>query len=156
MSGAGLVSSGRYVGLLWRRAVAMLEGARWRLGRGEYDLACFEAEQAAQLAVKALLYEFTGSAPRIHSLSELLGVLHRFLVEAGLEEAASLVAGFAMKQRRRLWMLEEAYYRGRYGYIEYSRGEAEDCIHAAESLLALLEEVRRRAGAGEAASGEAA
>lgn len=113
----------------------------------------FEAEQAAQLAIKALLHELTGSVPRAHSLSELLGVLDRFLARAGLEEEASLIAGFAAGQRRRLWMLEEAYYRGRYGYVEYGREEAEECVNTAESILAVLEEVRRRAEAGEASVG---
>ena len=73
----------------------MLEGALWRLGRGEYDLACFEAEQAAQLALKSLLYELLGMAPRIHDLGELLGLLHRALSEAGLEGLAEVVASTA-------------------------------------------------------------
>ncbi|WP_338252736.1 HEPN domain-containing protein [Pyrodictium abyssi] len=97
---------------------AASQRARWRLGRSEYDLACFEAEQAAQLAVKALLYRLTGSMPRLHSLGELLGILVRFLREAGAGEAAETVAGFASGNRRRLWLLEDAYYRGRYGYTE--------------------------------------
>ena len=121
----------------------MLEGAEWRLNRGEYDLACFEAEQAAQLAVKALLYELTGSTPRIHNLSELLGVLRRFLDEAGLEKETETVASFALARRKQLWMLEEAYYRGRYGLVEYVRSEAETCIRVARELLELLSGVRR-------------
>lgn len=32
-----MVSTGRYVALLKRRALAMLEGARWHLSRREYD-----------------------------------------------------------------------------------------------------------------------
>ena len=137
------MSSGELVSRLRRRAAGMLEGARWRLSRGEYDLACFEAEQAAQLALKALILEVLGSAPRIHDLGELLGMMHRVLSEAGLVEQAGRVADFARERRRGVWLLSDAYYRGRYGYIDYSRGEAEECIAVAEEVMRLVEEARR-------------
>ncbi len=57
------MSSGINAGLLRGRAISMLEGAKWRFGRGEYDLACFEAEQAAQLYVKYLLLRFMRGHP---------------------------------------------------------------------------------------------
>lgn len=132
----------------------MLEGAEWRLERGEYDLACFEAEQAAQLALKALLYELSGSTPRIHDLGELLGVLYDFLRKAGLEDAAGRVADFASRERRRLWLLSDAYYRGRYGAAPYTREDALDCIEAARGVLRLAGELRRAVHRGD--SGEAA
>lgn len=104
------MSSGELVAKLWRRALAMLEGAQWRLGRGEYDLACFEAEQAAQLAVKSLLYELLGSTPRIHDLSELLGLLYKALADAGLTGLAERIAILGQERRRGLWLLSDSYY----------------------------------------------
>ncbi len=136
------LSSGRLAQLLRKRAKAMLEGAKWRYERGEYDLACFEAEQAAQLGLKALLHELLGRAPRTHSLTELLGVLRNLLVEAELDELVERVSNFVMEFRKDLWALEEAYYRGRYGFVEYDAEEAKRCIRIAEKLLKLLEEVR--------------
>ena len=136
------MSSGELAARLWRRAAAMLEGARWRLGRGEYDLACFEAEQAAQLALKSLLYELLGSAPRVHDLGELLGLLYRALAGAGLGELAGRIASFAQEQRRRIWLLSDAYYRGRYGLVDYERGEAEECVGTAARILELVRGVR--------------
>ncbi len=83
-----------------------------------------------------------GFAPRVHSLGELLGTLYKFLNKASLEALAERVADFASKMRKDLWFLEESYYRGRYGYVEYEREDAETCIRAAEGVLNLIEEVR--------------
>ena len=41
---------------------------------------------------------------------------------------------FAAERRRELWMLEEAYYRGRYGYVEYGEEEAKVCVRTAEEV----------------------
>jgi len=139
------VSSGEYAARLLRRARGMLDAARWHLGRGFYDLACFEAEQAAQLALKHVLYFLEGSAPRIHSLSELLGLLYRFLARAGLEDVAQRVADFTAGSRHRLWVLEDAYYQARYGHIEYGEEDARQCIELAEAIIRLVEEVKKAA-----------
>jgi len=134
--------SGSHAARLWRRARALLEGALWRLERREYDLACFEAEQAAQLALKALLYEALGSAPRVHELSTLLGNVYRLLRDSGLEQEARQVASHAQEYRPIIWLLEEAYYKGRYGDIDYSERDARDCIEEARRLLGLAERLR--------------
>ncbi|MEB2837341.1 MAG: HEPN domain-containing protein [Desulfurococcales archaeon] len=113
-------------------------------GQGEYDLACFEAEQAAaQLALKPLLYELLGSAPRIHDLGEFLGLLHRALEEGGLEGPAGLLVDLVRGRRRDTWLLSDSYYRGRYGCVDYTADEADRCIGAAREVLRLVEEVRR-------------
>ena len=48
----------------------MLRGFQLGLFRdyseGDYDGACFNAEEAVQLAVKAILYRYFGEMPRIH------------------------------------------------------------------------------------------
>lgn len=58
---------------LTRRAAAFWRHALEALDRGEYDLACFLAEQAVQLKIKALLVRVAGYTPRGHGLRELLG-----------------------------------------------------------------------------------
>ena len=118
----------------------MLEGARWRFGRGEYDLACFEAEQAVQLYVKSLLVKVCGAAPRVHGLSELLGRLYSAL-RGEFGGAARELANFTSSFRRSIWFLEESYFRGRYGYVEYSEGDGRECVETAEKLINLLRRV---------------
>ncbi len=138
------MSSGMLVELMRRRARAMFEGALWRLERREYDLACFEAEQAAQLYLKSLLYRVAGVQPRIHDLSELLGTLYRVL--EGFDEAREAVAEFAQRFRRSLWLLSESYYKARYGYVEYGEAEARECVEAAREVEKLVEKVERSLG----------
>jgi HEPN domain-containing protein len=140
------LSSGVYFEKLWKRARAMLEGAEWRLHRGEYDLACFEAEQAAQLGIKAVLYKFLGSAPRVHEISELLGVLYKLVESADKREAAQRLAEFVQSRRRQLWLLSDSYYRARYGYIDYDEDDAKNCVKAARELLKLLAEIGETLG----------
>jgi len=111
------MSSGVSADVLRRRAASMLEGARWRLERGEYDLACFEAGEAAQLYLKYLLLKLCGATPRVHRLSEPLSRLYSALRE-GFEGLAEEVADFASTRRRSLRFLEESYFRGRYGFAE--------------------------------------
>ena len=50
---------------------------------------------------------------------------------------------FAAERRMELWMLEEAYYRGRYGYVEYGEEEAKVCVRTAEEVLRLVERVEK-------------
>ncbi len=134
------MSSGLNANILRERALSMLEGAKWRFNRGEYDLACFEAEQAAQLYVKSLLLRVCGVAPRVHRLSELLGRLYSALRE-DFEDVAGELANFTSSFRRSVWFLEESYYRGRYGYVEYSKEDGRECIDTAEKLINLLRRV---------------
>ena len=134
------MSSGVNANILRERAISMLEGAKWRFSRREYDLACFEAEQAAQLYVKSLLLRLCGAAPRAHRLSELLGRLYSALRE-DFKDVAEELARFTSSSRRSVWFLEESYYRGRYGYVEYSEEDGRECIDTAEKLIDLLRRV---------------
>lgn len=123
--------------LLVRRARWFLEEAREALGRGRYDLACFLAEQAAQLRVKAALYKLVGDYPRLHQLRVLLGELARL---AG-GECRRRVEEFARAHRAGLSELEDAYLLARYGTKVYGREDAEDMVSLAERVVALVEEV---------------
>jgi HEPN domain-containing protein len=55
----------------WRPAASSaMEGARIQAGAGLFNWACFQAEQSAKLAMKALLHGI-GAAPWGHDLAEL-------------------------------------------------------------------------------------
>ena len=60
------------------------------LAEGDYDGACFNAEEAVQLAARAVLYKYFGEAPRIHGSKTLLARLRNLLAEGGREDAAAL------------------------------------------------------------------
>ncbi len=49
------------------------------LNEGEYDIACFFAEQALQLRLEALLLRILGHVLRGHGVRELLGLLVKAL-----------------------------------------------------------------------------
>ena len=60
--------SGNYPRILKRRAEAMMKNAIRLFNEGEYDLAVLNAEYAAQLYVKAVLYQLSGEEWRGHSV----------------------------------------------------------------------------------------
>lgn len=126
------------VELLKRRASLFLELARYSLERGFYDMAAFNAEQAAQLYLKATLLELIGDFPRTHSILLLLGELKR-VNEKDVED-------FIRRNKRRLHVLEDAYLTSRYFYKFFDREDAEDLIAAAEEVVSLCEELRRSLG----------
>jgi len=126
------------VELLKRRASLFLELARYSLERGFYDMTAFNAEQAAQLYLKATLLELIGDFPRTHSILLLLGELKR-VNEKDVED-------FIRRNKRRLHVLEDAYLTSRYFYKFFDREDAEDLIAAAEEVVSLCEELRRSLG----------
>lgn len=96
----------REVDTLKKRSAAFLEEARHALDRGFYDVACFLAEQALQLGLKARLLELLGEYPRTHSVRKLLGELGRVTGSRELEE-------FAARNRAWLIALEDVYVAAR-------------------------------------------
>jgi HEPN domain-containing protein len=126
--GFGALPHSRRVTQLLRRAERFLDDAKRAMSDEYYDLAIFYAEQAAQLALKALILYTTGSYPEIHGLRMLLGEYYK---ATGDEEAVEIVK----RLRRLLTMLERAYTEARYGSEEYSEEEAMDAVSVAEELL---------------------
>lgn len=120
----------------------MLEGARWRLGRGEYDLACFEAEQAAQLYIKSVLLRLVGEAPRIHGISNLMGRLYSALRDE-YPDLAGEIADLSSSMRRQIWFLDESYFMGRYGPVDYDQRDGRECVETAEAIIELVDKVER-------------
>ncbi|MBS7642917.1 MAG: HEPN domain-containing protein [Candidatus Bathyarchaeia archaeon] len=138
--------SGEYYRLLWYRAERFLVRALRDYSEGDYDGACFNAEEAIQLAVKAVLYKYFGEVPRIHGSKVLLSRLRNLLMDAGREDVASLVGRFAADNRDILDLLEESYTMARYGSISYGERQAERCIEIAKKAFEVLKDVEGRLG----------
>jgi len=135
--------SGKYPALLARRADAMLTLAEELLHRGLHDLAVLNAEYAAQLHVKALLYRVTGEEWRGHSIRQLLGVLALMLRRQGLAGEAERVEDFVKAYRRHLAELEEAHVRAVYGVFEYSEEQARLLLDTAKRVVELVKQLTR-------------
>ena len=126
------VGASKEVEILERRARWFLESAKTNLEKGRYDLACFEAEQAAQLALKALLLRGAGYTPRIHGLRELLG---HVATAMELPEAASI----SRELRDILRRMDDAYFSARYFPTEFEKWEAEKFVQTAQRILDFCE-----------------
>ncbi len=135
------MSSMRDVELLRRRSAGFLSHAREALQRGEYDLACFFAEQALQLRLKALLLRMLGVLPRTHGLRELLGILSGALGEHGRRDLAREVSGLARDFRSQLRILEEAYVGSRYLAREYAPEDASESVDLVGRVCRLIDRV---------------
>jgi len=121
-----------------RRAKNFIFNARHLIEEGIYDLAAFNAEQAAQLYLKATLLELIGDYPRTHSLITLLSELRR--VNEGL------VTGFVRENRLKLHALEDAYLTSRYFLKEFDEDDAKKLLEISEEVIKLCEELRHKLG----------
>ena len=124
--------------LMKRRAKNFIFNARHLIEEGIYDLAAFNAEQAAQLYLKATLLELIGDYPRTHSLITLLSELRR--VNEGL------VTGFVRENRLKLHALEDAYLTSRYFLKEFDEEDAKKLLEISEEVIKLCEELRYKLG----------
>ena len=75
--------SSEYYALMWRRAERLLLRASRDLDEGDYDGACFNAEEAIRLALKAVLYKYFGELLRVHGSRTFLARLRNLLMDAG-------------------------------------------------------------------------
>ena len=142
--------SGEYAALLRRRALSMLRLARELAARGDADLAALNADYAAQLYLKSVLYRVSGEEWRGHGLRALMGALVVLLRQAGFSDEAQTVEDYVRANRRILAELEEAHTRAVYGALEYSIEQAEKLVEAAERLVELLQSIEKRVFGGEA------
>jgi HEPN domain-containing protein len=119
----------------WREeADRALAGARLQAEAGLHNWACFAAEQAAQLAVKALLHGL-GRAPWGHDLVRL---------SESTDAAGVEVPGEAADAARRL---SRHYIPARYpdahpagsAAAHYGHSDAEDALQDADRLLAFVD-----------------
>jgi len=107
-----------------------LKSAEANHRRGLYDIACFEADQAVQLFLKANILKLGGFIPRTHSLRSLLGTL------ASMPNVDSkIIKEFVTEHRGDLIMLEDTYIRSRYLGEEYNKEDAKRCIEIAKKVI---------------------
>jgi HEPN domain-containing protein len=126
--------------LIKRRSRSFLENAKYLLETEVYDLAAFNAEQAAQLYLKALLLELSGDYPRTHSIIRLLNELkavNRREVEV-----------FIRKNRSNLHSLEDAYITSRYFVKTFEKEDGEYLVKQAEKVIRFGEKLKRLLGKG--------
>lgn len=117
------------------KAETFLSEARGARDRGIYWLACFEAHQAAELYLEALLVERTGLYPFTHDLLLLLDEVSRLGIEVPEEvyKAADLLTPHYIMSR---------YPRRR--AIEYNERRGRACVEAAEKIIGWARGVVRK------------
>ncbi len=138
--------SGELHQALWRRARVYLREAQRLLEEGEYDVALAMAEQAVQLALKAVYLRLFGYMPRDHNIRRLIGRLAHMLEKANRRREADRLRDFAAAKRWQLLLLEDAYTEGRYGLPGYAKDEAQEGVDTAKALLQILESVESTVG----------
>lgn len=124
-----------YPEALLSRALNYLRSAERNLAEGLYDVACLEAEVAAQLALKAVIAKRGLEPPRTHSVRGLLS----FIVGNGLFGEAVLgeVAEYAGRRRAELALLERAREAGQYGLRPPDAEEARIVVDTAREVVEL-------------------
>ena len=118
-----------------RSALKTLSSAEGDLERGDYNWACFKAQQAAELAVKALLRGL-GLPAHGHSVSKLLREASAKGIEAPSEvaEAASSLDKLYVPTR-----YPNAWAEGS-PHEYYTRNDAENALKQAEEVVKWIEE----------------
>ena len=115
-----------------KQSEADLQAAQDSRSSGHYEWACFQAQQSAEKALKALLYQqgFTSIISR--SVADLvLEASKSFVKLAQLEPQARFLDSFYLSARYPNALASE---RAPVDY--HSREEAERCLSCAESILA--------------------
>ena len=117
-----------------------LESARGDLQRGDYNWACFKAHQAAEKALKALLWG-TGSPKTGHMLPKLLSAVEEVLGVRAPEEVRD-----ACLRLNKMYIPTRCPGAWTEGIPEeyYGESEAREAIMLAEHIIAWVEEVWRR------------
>ena len=97
-------------------------------------MACFMAEQSAQLYIKAVILEISGEMPRTHSIRSLLSILSTLLKKQVKYDRKSLI------------FLESAFINARYLGVVYEKEDAEEAVRIAEEIMELVDGVRKEEG----------
>lgn len=143
------VMSGELVAALKRRALSMLRSAKLRIQWGDYDLACFDAEQALQLYLKAVLLELFGEKTRVHGLIEHLSLLRKRLRDAVLMEEAEKISTIVRMYRPILDLLDDAYVEARYGSSTlFTEQDAVRAVQVVEEIIRELSDIVARVRGG--------
>lgn len=124
------------VEIIRERALSMLKAAIHHYANGEYDLAAFLAEQAAQLYIKYKILEATGEMPRTHIIRQLLGILQE------ISKDADKIREFTKKNRSMLIRLEEAYIAARYLPRRYEKEECRELVEFTQKVINLVRNIQ--------------
>ena len=122
-----------YVQTLLRRAEAFLEASQNSYEKGYWDVACVEAEIAAQLALKALIAKIGLTPPRIHSIRRLMAFLSKTCQLLGEQ-----LTGYVRSNREKLVVLERCREAGQYGSQPVDEEEAQIALRAAKEVIKLV------------------
>jgi HEPN domain-containing protein len=115
----------------WEQAQADLGAARDSAAAGHHEWACFQAQQAAEKALKAFLYQHGRTSIVTHSLRRLLRECVRIDPGfAGLDEQARLLDQYYIPTRYPNGLDEETP-PARY----YDQKDSEQCTRSAHSIL---------------------
>ncbi len=125
------MSSSDEVSRLLRRAEKFRKDAANAYGEGYYDMACFYAEQASQLRIKAYILRNLAYIPRIHGIRELLSIVYNYSKDERVRE-------FMESRRSGLRELEEVYTEARYGSVDYTEEDAKVCLNIMEVIFNLV------------------
>ncbi len=126
----------------WRQeAGRALEGARVQAGAGLHNWACFAAEQAGQLALKALLHGL-GRGPWGHDLMRLSEMVQA----AGLEMPEEVVATLRRLGRHYIPSRDPDAHAAGFPGVHYGPEDAREAIADAERVLAYVDQTWRSLG----------
>ncbi len=114
-----------------RQARADLAAAKDSMATGHHEWACFQAQQAAEKALKALLLQQGRTTVVSHSLVDLVQEAARYHPSlAGLMQEAKALDAFYLPTRYPNALVSE---KAPAEY--YSREDAQRCLSCAESIL---------------------
>ncbi|WP_291998835.1 HEPN domain-containing protein [Caldivirga sp.] len=115
-----------------------LESARRDAEFGDFNWACFKAHQAAEFAIKAILYGI-GKPTRGHSLTHLIAELSELVnIPENIIDLCKFLDKFYVPTR-----YVDAWSDG-IPYEYFTRSDAETAINAANNIIVFTEDLWRR------------
>jgi len=114
---------------LKRNAESFHRNAIYLYKQGEYNLAAFNVEQAAQLMLKYLLAVKVGDFPRTHSLRRLL---------KGVKDVCPKLWSFYEEHASVIGNMESAYIASRYYPIDFGEVEVREMLIIYEELVKVI------------------
>lgn len=118
-----------FIEKLKKRADRFFENAVSDYRTGNYDIAMFNLEQAAQLYLESKVLSFGVQFPKIHKLKELLSVLKK-LGEEGVKDI--------LKDSSTIENLEFAYVSSRYLPFSFTKRDVERAMRLVKRLRKIL------------------
>jgi HEPN domain-containing protein len=133
------ISDNQYRFNVWlSQAQYDLDAAQHSLQTGFYEWACFQAEQAAEKALKSVIVFHGKSAPKLHKLGVLIGIMKSVDVRfRGIHIDIAELQSYTFSARYPF--LIPGNFETPHDYID--QGDAEICIQQAQTILNLVREL---------------